>query len=428
MKARLIFALALAAVCLFSGCSSSPTGVDELLRAPQFTGQQSQVQKALAGYLGESPQLKYPTQPSEGQIRSPFVFADWNGDGKEDAAVLYVSSAKGQNVHLAILEQGQNGNWAVTQEKEGLSTAVESITVANMQAGGSVQLLVGYAGTAGEKYLAVYSYGDNTLNEVYQQAYSQYALRDLTGSGANDLVIIGPEGEEGLQPQLVTSEDGQFNTAPQLPLKGHFTSCEGLYASKGDDGSYYLVLDGRVENTTSLASAILHYDARLGQLEEYHPLIEEDLYTATQRYSSLLKSRDVDDDGSVEIPHQLDTALAGTVMANRLAFICWMDYTSEYKPQKSFGVADLVYGYYLELPAAWQDQVILTDGQEPDSWDVRSLDGQNIYLSVRVVAPSVQGGTYFRLGNIGAQKVQARILAPYKGLSPVQLTEGFFVL
>ena len=54
--------LALAAACLLSGCSMAPAGVDELLRAPQLTGEQSQVQKALTAYLGEAPQLKYPTQ------------------------------------------------------------------------------------------------------------------------------------------------------------------------------------------------------------------------------------------------------------------------------------------------------------------------------------------------------------------------------
>ena len=45
---------------MMSGCSYSfgASGVEDLLRAPQFSGQTNQVQKALTAYLGESPQLK----------------------------------------------------------------------------------------------------------------------------------------------------------------------------------------------------------------------------------------------------------------------------------------------------------------------------------------------------------------------------------
>ncbi len=418
--------LALAAACLLSGCSMAPAGVDELLRAPQLTGEQSQVQKALTAYLGEAPQLKYPTQSTGGPL-SPFVFGDWNGDGRTDAAVFYVSAAKGQNVHVAVLEQ-QEGAWAVTQEKEGLATTVESIATASIQATGGTQLLVGYASASGEKYLAVYDYQQQTLSEVLHESYSQYELRDITGSGANDLVIISSSQGEGMQLKLFTAESGRFISTQQLALNPQFTSCEGLYSSLGEDGSYYLVLDGQTGSGVSLASAILYYDARLQQLGEYAAITETDLYNATQRYSPLLRSQDIDGDGTVEIPRQIDTGGLGALTVNRLSFIAWMDYTSEYEQEKSFGVADLEYGYYLELPDALKGDVMVTDGDLPDSWQVRSADGETLYLTVRVTAPGVEGAGYFRLGNIGAQKVQARIGSAHASLRPAQLAGGFVVL
>lgn len=54
-------AAALAAACLLAGCSATPAGVEDLLRAPQLDGQQNEVEKALIAYLGETPQMKYPT-------------------------------------------------------------------------------------------------------------------------------------------------------------------------------------------------------------------------------------------------------------------------------------------------------------------------------------------------------------------------------
>ena len=311
-------AAALAAVCLLAGCGAAPAGVEDLLRAPQLDGQQNEVEKALIAYLGETPQMKYPTT---GEHLSPFVFDDWNGDGVTDAAALYVSSAKGQNVHLAVLES-VDGAWVVTQEREGLATSVESIETASLRGAEGSQLLVGYAAASGEKYLAVYSYQDQTLNEVFHQSYSQYELRDISGTGGNDLVIIGPETDSGLQLQMLTAQDGQFiPVMPPLAVGNQFTSCEGLYTSKGDDGSDYLILDGQTGSANSLASMILYYDARQQQLVTYHPITVDDLFTATQRYSSLLKSQDIDDDGTVEIPVQLDGAGMENLAVNRLSFV-----------------------------------------------------------------------------------------------------------
>lgn len=418
-------AAALVAVCLLAGCGAAPAGVEDLLRAPQLDGQQNEVEKALIAYLGETPQMKYPTT---GEHLSPFVFDDWNGDGVTDAAALYVSSAKGQNVHLAVLES-VDGAWAVTQEREGLATSVESIETASLRGAEGSQLLVGYAAASGEKYLAVYSYQDQTLNEVFHQSYSQYELRDISGTGGNDLVIIGPETDSGLQLQMLTAQDGQFiPVMPPLAVGNQFTSCEGLYTSKGDDGSDYLILDGQTGSANSLASMILYYDARQQQLVTYHPITVDDLFTATQRYSSLLKSQDIDDDGTVEIPVQLDGAGMENLAVNRLSFVAWMDYTTEYEQVKSFGVADLEYGYYLELPSEWQGQIMLTDGDEPDSWQVRSADGEALHLTVRVVEPNTQGAGYFQLGNLGAQRVQARLGTSDWYLQSGDLLRGFRLL
>ena len=418
-------AAALAAVCLLAGCGAAPAGVEDLLRAPQLDGQQNEVEKALIAYLGETPQMKYPTT---GEHLSPFVFDDWNGDGVTDAAALYVSSAKGQNVHLAVLES-VDGAWAVTQEREGLATSVESIETASLRGAEGSQLLVGYAAASGEKYLAVYSYQDQTLNEVFHQSYSQYELRDISGTGGNDLVIIGPETDSGLQLQMLTAQDGQFiPVMPPLAVGNQFTSCEGLYTSKGDDGSDYLILDGQTGSANSLASMILYYDARQQQLVTYHPITVDDLFSATQRYSSLLKSQDIDDDSTVEIPVQLDGAGMENLAVNRLSFVAWMDYTTEYEQVKSFGVADLEYGYYLELPSEWQGQIMLTDGDEPDSWQVRSADGEALHLTVRVVEPNTQGAGYFQLGNLGAQRVQARLGTSDWYLQSGDLLRGFRLL
>ena len=100
---------------------------------------QSAVQTALNAYLGETLQLKYPRGGAE---PDPVIFADLDGDGAEEAAVLYTAESKGQNVHLSVLEQDGSGGWSIAYEVMGLSTEVAEVELAEVF-GGSTQLVVG---------------------------------------------------------------------------------------------------------------------------------------------------------------------------------------------------------------------------------------------------------------------------------------------
>ena len=89
----------LLAVCLLCGCSLA-TDTEAMLRAPQLSGESRALQKALNNYLGGSATLKYP---ASGDFLSPFAFGDWDGDGTDEAAVLYTTDTTSSNVWLAVL-------------------------------------------------------------------------------------------------------------------------------------------------------------------------------------------------------------------------------------------------------------------------------------------------------------------------------------
>ena len=116
--------LACVLLCLLlAGCSmpGEQVQVEELLRAPKLSGDYGDVQTALNDWLGESAQLKYPIQ---GELLSPFVLQDLDGDGRQDAAVLY-TTAQTANVCVAILQRDDAGSWQVRQSVEGLAETGE---------------------------------------------------------------------------------------------------------------------------------------------------------------------------------------------------------------------------------------------------------------------------------------------------------------
>ena len=240
--------LSLAACCLLGllpGCSFPMTDnmqVEDLLRAPRLSGDYGALQSALNDWLGESAQLKYPMQ---GELLSPFLLQDLDGDGEQDAAVLY-TTAQSSNVCIAFLQRDAAGAWKVQQTIEGLADTVDNVRLAQLQDGNAVQLVVGYLAAQGDSYLAVYSYEHGEVNAILEQSYEQYLVEDITGGGNEDLILMSTLEDGGVQIELLTvNRDGSFQQVAVMGLSADkFSGCASVASGLGADGRHYLVLDG----------------------------------------------------------------------------------------------------------------------------------------------------------------------------------------
>ena len=247
---------------LLAGCNALPgenLQVEELLRAPRLSGDYGAVQTALNDWLGESAQLKYPMQ---GELLSPFLLQDLDGDGQQDAAVLY-TTAQSTNVCIAILQRDDTGAWQVRQSVEGLADTVENVRLAQLRAGDDCQLVVGYVAAQGDHYLAVYAYNDGQLSTILEQSYEQYLVEDITGGGSQDLILMSTQEDGGVQIELLTvDKEGGFRQAAVTGLSAdRFSGCASVAAGLGSDRRNYLVLDGWTGiSGNNLASVLLRFD------------------------------------------------------------------------------------------------------------------------------------------------------------------------
>ena len=406
--------LACVLLCLLlAGCSmpGEQVQVEELLRAPKLSGDYGDVQTALNDWLGESAQLKYPMQ---GDLLSPFLLQDLDGDGRQDAAVLY-TTAQSSNVCIAILQKDDADIWRVRQNVEGLADTVESVGLAQLQPGDATQLVVGYTAAQGDHYLAVYSYTDGVLSTILEQQYQQYLVEDITGGGNQDLILMSTLEDGGVQIELLTvDKEGSFQQVAVMGLSANrFAGCASVAAGVGADGRHYLVLDGWTGiSGNNLASVLLRFDEDTQQMVPADQISTEKLYTASLRNVPSLVSQDLDGDGIVEIPTQPDEAgLLNMSQSRRMDFIVWMDYTSPH-PEKSFGLLDEETNCYIELPMEWEGNLKLTDSEQYDgAVELRTVDEDQLVMPLRLVRPpsSLKGWT--RLGIVASRQMQAK-LAP----------------
>ena len=406
--------LACVLLCLLlAGCSmpGEQVQVEELLRAPKLSGDYGDVQTALNDWLGESAQLKYPMQ---GDLLSPFLLQDLDGDGRQDAAVLY-TTAQSSNVCIAILQKDDADIWHVRQNVEGLADTVESVGLAQLQPGDATQLVVGYTAAQGDHYLAVYSYTDGVLSTILEQQYQQYLVEDITGGGNQDLILMSTLEDGGVQIELLTvDKEGSFQQVAVMGLSANrFAGCASVAAGVGADGRHYLVLDGWTGiSGNNLASVLLRFDEDTQQMMPADQISTEKLYTASLRNVPSLVSQDLDGDGIVEIPTQPDEAgLLNMSQSRRMDFIVWMDYTSPH-PEKSFGLLDEETNCYIELPMEWEGNLKLTDSEQYDgAVELRTMDEDQLIMTLRLVRTTSSLKGWTRLGIVASRQMQAK-LAP----------------
>lgn len=406
--------LACVLLCLLlAGCSmpGEQVQVEELLRAPKLSGDYGDVQTALNDWLGESAQLKYPMQ---GDLLSPFLLQDLDGDGRQDAAVLY-TTAQSSNVCIAILQKDDADIWHVRQNVEGLADTVESVGLAQLQPGDATQLVVGYTAAQGDHYLAVYSYTDGVLSTILEQQYQQYLVEDITGGGNQDLILMSTLEDGGVQIELLTvDKEGSFQQVAVMGLSANrFAGCASVAAGVGADGRHYLVLDGWTGiSGNNLASVLLLFDEDTQQMVPADQISTEKLYTASLRNVPSLVSQDLDGDGIVEIPTQPDEAgLLNMSQSRRMDFIVWMDYTSPH-PEKSFGLLDEETNCYIELPMEWEGNLKLTDSEQYDgAVELRTVDEDQLVMTLRLVRTTSSLKGWTRLGIVASRQMQAK-LAP----------------
>ena len=406
--------LACVLLCLLlAGCSmpGEQVQVEELLRAPKLSGDYGDVQTALNDWLGESAQLKYPMQ---GDLLSPFLLQDLDGDGRQDAAVLY-TTAQSSNVCIAILQKDDADIWHVRQNVEGLADTVESVGLAQLPPGDATQLVVGYTAAQGDHYLAVYSYTDGVLSTILEQQYQQYLVEDITGGGNQDLILMSTLEDGGVQIELLTvDKEGSFQQVAVMGLSANrFAGCASVAAGVGADGRHYLVLDGWTGiSGNNLASVLLRFDEDTQQMVPADQISTEKLYTASLRNVPSLVSQDLDGDGIVEIPTQPDEAgLLNMSQSRRMDFIVWMDYTSPH-PEKSFGLLDEETNCYIELPMEWEGNLKLTDSEQYDgAVELRTVDEDQLVMTLRLVRTTSSLKGWTRLGIVASRQMQAK-LAP----------------
>ena len=396
-KRQAIWVLCIACLFLLTACGGvSLTGqnVEELLRAPQLSSTQNAVQTALNQYLGETLQLKYPRGGDE---MAPLLFEDLDGDGAQEAVVLYATEAGAKTVNVAVLEQ-TGEDWNVAYDLPGLGAEVAQVEVVTLLQEGK-QLVIGYANAnMTEKYLVAYGYVNGQLHVMTTQAYDAYTAYDLFDTGFQQLLLVPPATQPGaLSLQVYEAGAGAVTLRQSISLDERLTRCTALEATKS--GRRRGIVVSAELSAGGAANQVLCADG--GELVLWPRGASGQVVDASSRTYSTLTVRDLWQRGTLYVPC-LTQSLSTKTTSQRYYAVEWRDYLSD-TGVAQFGMFDAVLGVYVRVPLYWKDSVSLADGLEEGTFRICRKDSGETLAVLRIGTHDAPPGAYQMLrtkGNI----------------------------
>ncbi len=286
-----------------SSCSAA--SVEELLSPPKLDGEQTEIYNALRNFTNGDIILKYP---KSGQYRSAFVVKNLDNEASDEAVVFYEipNISDGSSLRLNFLDK-QDGRWVSVYDFAASGGEVESVRFEDLGLG-SVTMIVNYLmQSTSDRYTSVMTYTGGLPAEIMNVRNIYMDIFDADGSGTDDLFTIVNDRVSGVAAaDIYGAAEGAQGTA-KLAQLGHVSLNSGFAGIKNvlcgcatEQNSHALFID-YVFSDGSFGSDAVIYSGRYFYLA---PALDPDVtFRNVNTYTPYIPCRDVDGDGSVEIPY-----------------------------------------------------------------------------------------------------------------------------
>ncbi len=361
-----VSALILTAVML-GGCSESSFGEQALLRPPRATGDKAEIQTVIGKEAGGTYTLKYP---QNGDYRSAVNLFE-SDDGTEYAVALY-STESDSNMNVSIIAH-EDGEWNCLGSFSNSGVGVDRIIFKDINADGKDEILVGWSTyNADVNTLSAYSMENETVREmVIDETYSNIIISDITGDKTEDIVLLSlrvnqlPSSVKLLQ---YSEQEKKPIAKFSLELDSEITAFSNIMVGKINKGKKGIVIDGEKSGGV-LATQVIYFDSDEKKL--CNPLVtiadNGSVANDTTR-KDVITSRDIDEDGIIEVPVVTSMAAPRDVDAGTVcSMTSWRQlHTEDGSLQtKLTSIINYTDGYYFIMPDNWSSDV--TALNDPDN-------------------------------------------------------------
>lgn len=368
---KIIAVLLVAVVCLtLSGCDFNIASVDSLMRPPKLSGDSSLLQEAFENSVNYSESVIMKT-PMSGDNRSSYLFYDLDNDETQEAFVFYSDPAVEDVAYVSAFKKIDN-NWSCVSNIKGRGEDIYEVNFADINGDGVKEIVISWNstsqvelanfsdfGSSRNRTMTIYSYNGSAFTLIKTEVFTKAFVDDLNGDNADELFVLNIDLSN--QTKNTIGRIISFNSAYEVVNEEEFTITGMLeilnivtdnYITE-DEVHTRLYIDGLISETGVLTEVIdiAHSDFTIN-LPLYESNVSEAPFTLRDVRTS---SRDIDNDGIVEIP-TLETLASGTSISNTSVEAMPLNLTVWSELQEGIVVADFkcllnsTYGYMFVFP------------------------------------------------------------------------------
>lgn len=341
---------------VLSGCSFRlASSVDELISPVSPQGDDADVQNALSSYVSGGYSLK---TPSAGDFTTAYSFFDVDGDSVEEAVVFYEAEKTPGKCSMAVIDK-VNSSWTVVYNINSEYSDVYSLSFSDLTGDGINEFIVLWDVISNSVNHVLYVYSQKTDGE-----YSLYQLGseltvnncitvDMDLDTVNEMLAFTIESGDSVSSTATLyeySESGR-ETLGRTKLDGHISYYSNIQYNVADD-RVYIYADAVKSDGTQMLTEVIYWS-------DYYDTIISPFYsysngtTSSTVRSSMINCDDVDDDGIIEIPTDVNMdEIPSDVMA-----VKWNKYNDSVLVTSCYSLVVQKDEYQLIIPDKYFDDI-----------------------------------------------------------------------
>lgn len=383
-------------LCAFSlcGCGLFTADTEELLSPPALSGDLEPIAEAIEKSVSEDYTFQYP---SRGDYRSAVVSQDINKDGILEAFAFYsTQDAESIFMHINVVEM-RNGEWISVTSQNINAGGVDRIDFCDLDKDGKDEILVGWEiyGSS-ELQLAVYSLGENALNQLMLEKYTHYVTCDLNEDDGKEVLLVRANPAES------TNTAHLFSITPEGISQ--ISSCELDSTAKTfnhpvvatlSTGKTAIYID-EIKGVGAVTEVLYFEKERL-----VNPLLDTNAKENFQTLRSAnLESYDINGDGILEIPVQREVPTVSRSSGEPLYVTDWCSFNGEALTVQLSAIINMTDGYYYCIPPKWSGKIAVLKDSETSLMEIyrynpkKKTTGQRLLYFKAVKKSEWDKGTY----------------------------------
>lgn len=361
MKRRLQRILAAAMLALvLTGTAGCGTGLgftlnpQDLYGLPKLPVKYTELNNQLNAILSGGAEY---AAPASGTNLQPVQLMDLDGDGREEAVAFFRNTADEKPLKIHVFTAGDD-TYEQTAVIESSGNAIYSIVYSDLDGDGHTELAVGWRINADLLALTVYALRPDGPEELVRTDYVRYAIMDLDQNGFQDLVVLRANEEgEGVADYYGWQEGGlALRSSARISITMAELSQQGR-VGKGtlEDGMPALFITGVTEAPRAITDILT---VRNGELANIVVSDTTGVSAEIAPFCSLYPA-DINGDGVTEVPRPepLPNWYDEDFFYQR---IDWRSYGSKGDAALALSTYhNMEDGWYLRLPDAWRDQILV---------------------------------------------------------------------